>query len=315
MTVVHQGKEKHMVLADAGSLEPAPKRSFKRGEIRGSWPENAWTIQIRSEERAGVWLRVAKWRGNNRWVPQPIKNPPEGLYADDKRWYEASSEWWGRPGGRGGYLLSVYDYENDRIAFKRVAGKNFSPVPLKWDDQKWGWVQDVYEHPSGRLFVFHEGPGSGNKVLERAKCRKECEVEDRDLPEVDGPFGTFVARGDDQLSVQIKNDWEHDAAKKLLHRDADGWKLETAPVADGEFRAMVAGTGGALVAVIGTARGEQLWRRGENTVWERVELPEGTEPKGPDALDLVRVDDQRMWLAINDEGEHAVYELALSELG
>ncbi|NVB42920.1 hypothetical protein G6O69_34180 [Pseudenhygromyxa sp. WMMC2535] len=308
--------EQRFTIGEAGELVAAPRKAKSKHEVVGSWPDNAWTVRMRYEERAGIYMRMAKWKGNNRWVPQPIRDLPEDfVWAYEGKWHEFATAFWGSVGGRGGYLLALEDYDNERLLFRRVAGKNFAPVPLDWDDTR-GSVQDIRELPSGRLLVFSEVRGEStfeNKVVERAPCRRNCEVETLDLPSVvsDRSYGRMVVRGEDELSVELRNN-ELEISQQLLSRDADGWVVDASPVDEGDFRELAATANVGLLAVVGVGEREQLWQRDAAGAWTAIALPEGfdalTEGASLD-LDVTRVDDETLWVAFNGPDSHAVYAL------
>ena len=304
--------EDAFVLED-GELVAAPAKALRRSEIRGVWPDDAWAVRTLIEERAGFQIQLSKWRGNTRWAAQPIASEDSDvIFETDSKWYEMGSDWWGRPGGRGGYLLGVHDYDADAIEFFRVAGKHYAPAPLAWPEELEGWPRDIYEAPSGRLFVFHSN-GDETGVIERARCRTHCKLERVELPDglADHELREFVARPDDQLTASVSEGWDGDAPTKLLHRDRDGWSFEDAPLAGATIERMVA-IGEDLFVILVESEDAQLWRRGAEGAWAPVELPRGAAPAGEDGLDLAVTDAGNLWLAVNGAEQHAVYELTLA---
>ena len=219
--------------------------------------------------------------------------------------------------------MGLYDYDEERIIFRRLAGENFAPVDLAWDEAEDGRVRELYETPSGRLLVFVEGKDGQLEVVERPRCRQACTQERVVLSAEfeDKPLGEYVARGEDLVSLGVRASWNADASTQLLHRDAKGWSLEDMPVEQGELRRMVAGSEGALFAVFGFPAGkdaedEQLWHRDGEGQWQALELPEAlTAPERAEGialdLDLARVDEQQIWVAANAGEAHAVYALPI----
>ena len=313
--------EQRFTLDEAGQLVEAPARAQKtKAMVVGSWPEDAWTVRMRFEERAGTYLRMAKWKGKRRWVPQPIKDMPEDfMWEDEGKWYELSTEFWGTPGGRGGYLLGFEDYDNETLSFRRLAGENFAPVDLPWGEDAPGWARHIHETPSGLLLVFTANGDSESYAVERPRCRTNCKPEAVELPVDLGErgIGMVLSRGEDSVTMGLRPDWGSKTTTQLLHRDAAGWQLEDAPVEDGEFRDMAAGADEGLFAVIGSGERDQLWHRDAAGEWSAVELPDdptfaAMPTEAALELSVTRVDDHTIWVAFNGPDTHLVYALPSS---
>lgn len=314
--------ERRFTLDEQGQLVEAPARAQQTtARVVGSWPEDAWTVRMRFEERAGTYLRMAKWKGNRRWVPQPIEDMPEdSMWEDEGKWYEMSTEFWSTPGGRGGYLLGFEDYEQERLSFRRLAGQNFAPVDLPWGEDAPGWPRHIHETPSGLLLVFTvNGEDERSHVVERPRCRTHCKVETIALPvDLDERgIGELLSRGEDSVTMGLRADWNSDASTQLLHRDAAGWRVEGAPIEGGEFRDLAAGADEGLFAVIGSGEREQLWHRDRAGEWSSIELPEHEAFAALPAdaaleLSLTRVDEATIWVAFNSSEAHLVYALPSS---
>lgn len=315
--------EQRFTLDEEGQLVEAPARAQKtKAMVVGSWPEDAWTVRMRFEERAGTYLRMAKWKGNRRWVPQPIKDPLEDtMWTDEGNWHEMMTEFWTTPGGRGGYLLAFEDYENEQLSFRRLGGENFAPVDLPWGEDAPGWARHIHETPSGLLLVFTaNGEEDGTShVVERPRCRTHCKVETVALPLdiSERGIGQVLSRGEDSVSVGLRPGWDSDTSNQLLHRDARGWQLDNPPVEGGDFRDLAAGANEGLFAVVGKGEREQLWHRDAEGEWSAIDLPADPTFAAMPAnaaleLSLTRVDDDTIWVAFNGPSTHLVYELPSS---
>jgi len=302
---------------EGGELVEAPAKALKHGPPQGAWPDNAWTTKTRVEERAGLYLRMSKWKGNNRWVAQPIKDVPNDLmWEDDGRWYENYGEFWGHVGGRGGYLLAVYDWE-DTITFRRLAGKNFAPIDWTWDDESNANAPlDVFEAPSGRLFVFSRDDDGTMNVDERGFCRQNCKVERHELAKLEpGAYPkASVALDDEHLAVGFAKLDSGPSTKQLAIGGEGQWIVESAPVATKVFHAYTAGASGELFAVVGFGErgdGEQLWHRDREGEWTALALPEGVGEDGA-RFELARADADTLWVAVNDDEDHTIYALPVA---
>ena len=304
--------EQTLVL-DEGELIAAPAKALTRGMPRGSWPDNAWVTKIRSEERAGLYIRMSKWKGNKRWVPQPIKDTPESLWEDGGKWYGSDGEFWANVGGRGGYLLATFDWDAEAITFRRLAGENFAPVDWAWDYEEDDTPYELVEAPSGRLFAFSRDREGSLRVDERAFCRQRCKVERHELPKAarDAYPSRSVALDDDHIVLGLRLDYDSVAASRLLIGGMGEWSADAAPVADEGFHDFLPGAAGELFAVVGGVEegaSQSLWHRDVAGEWELVELPEAVAAEGTQ-LELARVDEDTLWVAVNDAETHAVYAL------